>query len=174
MVPERGLARVGGVHEGVALVEAPPWVDADPLGAARGRDLQFDLEGDLESRGDHSGIRIRVVQERPVAHTRQDDGAAPAVRLQVAGQGEAQLLVRAEGRCRVGPGNLQEIECVAGDEEGTWALGPFEGAGEHHRRSGRGVGPLWSEEQVAHDDHSPTDGHRQARDLGVGGHVPPL
>ncbi len=86
VVPERGLARVGRIGEGVALVEAPTRVDAHPLRPARRGDLQLDLESDLEAGVEHGGVRIRVEQERPVAHSREENGAASAVRLEVGGQ----------------------------------------------------------------------------------------
>src|ERR1019366_4766266 len=86
VVPERGISRIGRVDEGVAFIKAPPGVDANSLGPARGGYVELHLEGYLESRGDHGRIRIRVVQKCPVAHARQEDGAAPVVRLQILGQ----------------------------------------------------------------------------------------
>ena len=126
VLAERRVALVGRVDEGVALVETPPGLDADLFWPGGSRDLQLGRERDLETGVDDGGIRLRVVKDRPVPVAGQEDGAAVAVRRQVGLQRPAQLLVCSECGCGVGIGRYQQVEGVAGDDDGAGALGPFE------------------------------------------------
>ena len=174
MVAERRVASIGRVGEGVALVESPAGLDADLLGPGGRRHLQLCGERDLKTGGDDSGIRHRVVEDRPVAGARQEYGPATAVRSQIGGERLAQLLVRPESRSRVTLVGGEKVERVAGDDKGAWALGQLERAGELHRCVPGYLRPLRAQEEVAHDDHAPAGGDSQAGDAGVLGHRPSI
>ena len=132
MLAERGVARIGRVDEVVAFVESPPRFDVDQLGPRGRRHLELSRERDLETGFDNGGIRLRVVKDRPIAVAGQEDGPPTAVCRQVAPQRPAQLLVCPECRCRVTAGRHQEVEGVAGHDEGAGAFAPLESAGELH------------------------------------------
>ena len=130
MLAERRVTPIGRVDEGVALVESPAGFYADLLGRASSCHLQLRAERDLETGGDDSGVRGRVIQDGTIATARQEDGPAAAIGREIAGERLAQLLVRPEGGGRVAVGRHEQVEGVARDDKCARAFDLFEGVGE--------------------------------------------
>ncbi len=162
VMAEGGVPRIGRVGVVVEGVVAPAGLHADPLGIRSGGHVEVGGQGHLDPGGGERHHAGRVVADRPVPRTGQDDDPVP-VPADVAGDRLCQLGVRPERCLQLGGGLVAQLEEVAGHDEGAGRVGALQRLGQLVGRRAGGCRRNGGEEEVSGDEDAATGRHAHRR-----------